>query len=87
MLVTVGCLAISSIYIFSICSSSSTLVENINLHSLASVALSNNSKDKNIFKPKSKLFSLESHLNYKLALERQFRIREFENQLKLQQIF
>lgn len=54
--------------IFSLYNSVS-LTENINLHSLGGVALSRSSKENNIFKPRSKLFSFESHLNYKLALE------------------
>lgn len=41
-----------------------TLVENTTLQTLASVALSGkNGKKQDILKPKSKLFSFESHLN------------------------
>jgi hypothetical protein len=65
---TIGKFVKSNMDILSIYSGA-TLGENINLHSLSSIALSQNSKDKNILKPKSKLFSFELHLNYKLALE------------------
>ncbi|EER20749.1 MULTISPECIES: autotransporter outer membrane beta-barrel domain-containing protein [spotted fever group] len=55
--------------IFSIYSSS-TLAANTNLQTLASVALSSkNGKKQDIFKPKSKLFSFESHLNRKITFQ------------------
>jgi hypothetical protein len=55
--------------IFSIYSSS-TLAENTNLQTLASVALSGkDAKQKYIIKPKSKLFSFESHLNQKITFQ------------------
>ncbi|MFP3011952.1 MAG: autotransporter domain-containing protein [Rickettsia sp.] len=55
--------------IFSIYSSS-TLVDNINLQTLASVALSGKAaKHQDIVTPKSKLFSFESHLNQKITFQ------------------
>nr|WP_231289314.1 autotransporter domain-containing protein [Rickettsia bellii] len=47
-----------------------TLVENTTLQTLASVALSGkNGKKQDILKPKSKLFSFESHLNQKITFQ------------------
>ncbi|MFP3011735.1 MAG: autotransporter domain-containing protein [Rickettsia sp.] len=55
--------------IFSIYSSS-TLAANTNLQTLASVALSGkNGKKQDMFKPKSKLFSFESHLDQKIRFQ------------------
>lgn len=49
---------------------SATLDANTNLHALASVALSSkDAKQKYIIKPKSKLFSFESHLNHKIIFQ------------------
>ncbi|HJD66815.1 MAG TPA: autotransporter outer membrane beta-barrel domain-containing protein, partial [Rickettsia endosymbiont of Bembidion nr. Transversale] len=50
--------------------SSATMAENINLQTLASVALSGkHGKKQYIFKPQSKLFSFESHLNRKITVQ------------------
>ncbi|WP_341791198.1 autotransporter domain-containing protein [Rickettsia endosymbiont of Gonocerus acuteangulatus] len=50
--------------------SSATLAANTNLQTLASVALSGkHGKKQDIFKPKSKLFSFESHLNQKIRFQ------------------
>lgn len=50
--------------------SGTTLAENTNIQTLVSVALSGkNGKKQDIFKPKSKLFSFESHLNHKITFQ------------------